>query len=90
MLAVLVPLWVTLTNWTEGVLQFEGPWHAQNEALGSRTLSFSGTLYIEQSDFSLAPPKKWKRLARGEMVRVRYGLIIRLYEVVMDGDQVAA
>ncbi len=87
-MGVLEPLKVTLTNWTEGVLQLEGPWHAQNEALGSRTLSFSGTLYIEQSDFSLAPPKKWKRLARGEMVRLRYGFIIRCDEVVMDGDQV--
>ncbi len=87
-MGVLEPLKVTLTNWTDGVLDLEGPWHAQNEELGRRTLPFSGTLYIEKSDFALDPPKKWKRLAPNEMVRLRYGFIIRCDEVVVDGDEV--
>ena len=66
----------------------ESPWHAQNEALGRREMPFSGSLYIEQDDFSLDPPKKWKRLAPGEMVRLRYGYIIRCDEVVREGDQI--
>jgi glutaminyl-tRNA synthetase len=87
-MGVLRPLKVTLTNWPGGVEMLEGPWHAQNEALGRREMPFSGSLYIEQDDFSLDPPKKWKRLAPGEMVRLRYGYIIRCDEVVREGDQI--
>lgn len=85
-MGVLQPLKVTLTNWTEGDLMLEGPWHQQNEAFGTRQLPFSGTLYIEQADFSLDPPKKFKRLSPGEMVRLRYGFIIRCDEVVQDDE----
>lgn len=81
-MCVLDPLKVTLTNWTEGVLEMEGPWHQQNADMGQRTLPFSGELYIERDDFSLDPPKKWKRLSPGEMVRLRYGFIIRCDEVI--------
>ena len=64
-----------------------GPWHRQNGDLGDRDIPFAGELYIERSDFSLEPPKKWKRLAPGEMVRLRYGFIIRCDEVVREGDR---
>ena len=60
----------------------EGVWHQQNEDLGSRQLHFGPELYIERSDFEEVPPKKYKRLSPGEMVRLRYGYIIRCDEVV--------
>lgn len=88
-MCVLDPLLVEITNWEseslhlQGTLHLQGPWHAQNEALGRREIPFAKTLYIERADFSLDPPKKWKRLAPGEMVRLRYGFIIRCDEVVM-------
>lgn len=87
-MGVLQPLKVTLTNWSGEVEMLEGPWHAQNEALGRREIPFGGTLYIEQDDFSLEPPKKWKRLAPGEMVRLRYGYIIHCDEVIQEGGQI--
>jgi glutaminyl-tRNA synthetase len=41
-------------------------------------------LYIERGDFEELPPKKYKRLSPGQMVRLRYGYIIRCDEVVKD------
>ena len=86
-MGVIEPLKVTITNWQEDPsLQLSGPWHAQNAELGERHLPFSGELYIEQSDFSMEPPKKWKRLAPGQMVRLRYAFIIRCDEVITDAQ----
>jgi glutaminyl-tRNA synthetase len=88
-MGVLAPLRVTITNWQDGDVVLEGPWHAKQPELGTRELPFSGELYIEQEDFELQPPKKWKRLAPGEMVRLRYGFIIRCDEYVCgDNGQV--
>ncbi|XOV85777.1 MAG: glutamine--tRNA ligase/YqeY domain fusion protein [bacterium] len=79
-MGVLKPLKVTLTNWPGGVENLPGRWHGKEESLGERELPFSGELYIEQDDFAIEPPKKWKRLSPGEMVRLRYGFIIRCDE----------
>ncbi len=85
-MGVLRPLKVTLTNWQGGEEMLEGPWHPKNESLGTRELPFSGELWIEREDFALEPPKKWKRLSPGAMVRLRYAYIIRCDEVVCDDD----
>jgi len=88
-MAVLEPLRVTLTNYPEGGETqdgewVDGVWHQQNEDLGTRKLHFGPELYIERSDFEEVPPKKYKRLSPGEMVRLRYGYIIRCDEVIKD------
>lgn len=84
-MGVLEPLKVVLTNYTEDqAVELTGPWHAQNETLGQRALPFGGELFIERSDFELEPPKKYKRLSPGEMVRLRYAYIIRCDEVIYD------
>lgn len=89
-MGVIDPLKVTLTNWSTDLVPdddpLEGPWHAQNESLGTRHLAFGDTLYIERDDFSEDPPKKWKRLAPGAMVRLRYGFILRCDEVIKDSE----
>jgi len=90
-MGVLDPLKVTLTNWeADTVLEppLSGPWHAQNEALGHRELPFSGELYIEREDFTHEPPPKYKRLAPGQMVRLRYAFIIRCDEVIEENGEV--
>ena len=88
-MAVLEPLRVTLTNYPEGGETADGEWvdgvwHQQNEDLGTRKLHFGPELYIERNDFEEVPPKKYKRLSPGEMVRLRYGYIIRCDEVIKD------
>ena len=90
-MGVLNPLKVTLTNWPSAPPlepPLSGPWHAQNEALGQRELPFSGELYIERDDFTFDPPAKYKRLAPGQMVRLRYAFIIRCDEVVEEAGEV--
>ncbi len=88
-MAVLRPLRVRLTNYRAVGETLEGPWHARRPELGSRTIPFGPELYIEQDDFSFAPPRKWKRLSPGAFVRLRYAYIVRCDEVVTDaGGQV--
>ena len=83
-MVVLTPLKVTLTNYEGAGEWLDGVWHQQNDDLGSRKLHFGATLFIERSDFEEVPPKKYKRLSPGEMVRLRYGFIIRCDEVIKD------
>jgi glutaminyl-tRNA synthetase len=83
-MAVLDPLPVVLTNYTGEGEVLEAPWHSQKPELGTRTLPFGPRLYIEREDFMEDPPKKYKRLAAGGMVRLRYGYIIRCDEVIKD------
>ena len=86
-MGVLQPLKVVLTNFPEDQsIELQGPWHAQNESLGQRSLPFGRELYIERADFELEPPKKYKRLSPGEMVRLRYAFIIRCDEVIFDDN----
>ena len=90
-MAVLEPLKVTLINYPDSDGSEEGEWvdgvwHQQNESLGQRKLHFGPQLFIERSDFEEVPPKKYKRLSPGEMVRLRYGYIIRCDEVIKDSS----
>jgi glutaminyl-tRNA synthetase len=85
-MAVLDPLKVSLTNYQGSGEVLEAAWHPQNAELGQRQLSFSAQLYIDREDFSESPPAKFKRLSPGEMVRLRYGFIIRCDDVVKDDN----
>jgi glutaminyl-tRNA synthetase len=85
-MAVLDPLPVTLTNYPGEGESLEAPWHPQQPELGARALPFGPRLLIERDDFAENPPPKYKRLSPGEMVRLRYGYIIRCDEVVKDAS----
>jgi glutaminyl-tRNA synthetase len=56
----------------------------EDPAAGSRQIPFSNTLYIERDDFMEQPPKKYFRLAPGQMVRLKSAYIIRCDEVIKD------
>ena len=66
------------------VEELEGPYHPEDQGMGSRKLPFSRELYIERDDFREDPPKKYFRLAPGREVRLRYAYYIRCEEVVKD------
>jgi glutaminyl-tRNA synthetase len=84
-MAVLRPLKVILENWPAGkVEEMEAVNNPEDAAMGSRTLPFSGELYIEQDDFMENPPKKYFRLTPGGEVRLRYGYIIKCTGVTKD------
>jgi glutaminyl-tRNA synthetase len=52
--------------------------------MGTRKVSFSRVLYIEQEDFREDPPKGFFRLAPGREARLRYAYIVKCEEVVKD------
>ncbi len=82
-MCVLDPLKLTITNY-EGdneVLEC-AYWPRGFDRNETRAVNFSKTLYIERSDFSETPPKKWKRLEVGEDVRLRYAYIVKVNEVI--------
>jgi glutaminyl-tRNA synthetase len=83
-MGVLRPLKVTVTNWPGGEDELVGRWHGKDEAMGTRIMPFGAEIYIEQEDFAIEPPRKWKRLSPGEMVRLRYAYIIRCDDYVTD------
>lgn len=86
-MAVLDPLKITLTSLPAGHEEsLTLPNHPQNEAMGSREVPFSATLYIERDDFAEEPPAKWKRLAPGQAVRLRGSYVIVCDEVIKDAQ----
>ncbi|PLX83242.1 MAG: glutamine--tRNA ligase [Desulfuromonas sp.] len=84
-MAVLNPLKVVIENYPEDqVEEFEAPNHPQKPEMGTRTVPFSRTIYIERDDFLEDPPKKFFRLAPGREVRLRFAYFVRCEEVVKD------
>lgn len=86
-MAVLKPLKVELTNYPDGVteeLDFDvNPNEGEKR---TRKVTFSKELYIDASDFSLAPPPKYYRLKKDGYVRLKNAYIIRCDEVVFGAD----
>ena len=85
-MAVLDPLPVTLVNYHGDGETVAAPWHPQQAERGERQLAFSAQLYIERGDFMEQPPRKYRRLTPGGMVRLRYGFVIVCEEVVKNHD----
>jgi len=85
-MAVLEPLKVTLTNVEPGEhMEVTAPyWPHDVPREGSRAVPLSREIVIERSDFELAPPAGFKRLAPGRAVRLRHAFVIRCDEVVQD------
>lgn len=86
LMAVVDPIKIVITNWEEGKVEWlPAPNNLENEALGERKVPFTGEIYIEAEDFmEIAPNKKYKRLVKGEEVRLMYAYFIRCNEVIRD------
>ena len=61
-------------------------WTKWTSTFCSREIPFSKELYIEREDFMEVAPKKYFRLAPGQMVRLKSAYIIQCKEVVKDAD----
>lgn len=85
-MVVFDPLKVVITNYTgeEEILHSEN--NPEDENGGTREIPFSAELYIEKEDFMENPPKKYFRLAPGQMVRLKSAYIIKCDEVIKDAD----
>jgi glutaminyl-tRNA synthetase len=91
-MAVLRPLRVVITNWPadddgEPVVEFvELNNNPENPDDGTRTVPFSGVLYIEQEDFMAEPPPKYFRLSPGKEVRLRGAYFVTATGFDTDAD----
>ncbi len=84
-MAVLHPLRIVLTNFTEAdAFEVELPNHPEDASRGTRRILFTGELFVEQEDFQEVPPRKWFRLAPGSEVRLRGACLITCQEVIKD------
>ncbi|NCI46445.1 glutamine--tRNA ligase/YqeY domain fusion protein [Sediminibacterium soli] len=85
-MVVFDPLKLVLTNYPEGEEYVTTDNNPEDPAAGERQVPFSRELYIEREDFMENPPKKYFRLAPGQMVRLKSAYIIRCDEVIRDAD----
>lgn len=86
-MAVLDPVKVVITNYPEGqteTLVIEN--NTENEAMGTREVTFGREVYIERGDFMEEPVKKFFRLAPGKEVRLKGAYIIECQSVVKDDN----
>ena len=84
-MAVLRPLKVVITNYPQDQAEMlDAEINPENPEMGSRKISFSREIYIEQDDFSENPPPKYHRLYVGNEVRLKNAYFIKCQEVIKD------
>lgn len=82
-IGVVHPLKLVIDNYPEGASEtLTAPNHPQKPEMGTRELTMSRTLWIEEEDFAEVPPKGYRRLtipadgSEAKPVRLRYGYVI--------------
>jgi glutaminyl-tRNA synthetase len=87
-MVVFDPLKVTITNYLnmdmDETLSSEN--NPEDENGSNRAVPFSKTIYIERDDFMEVAPKKYFRLAPGQMVRLKSAYIIKCDSVIKDAE----
>jgi glutaminyl-tRNA synthetase len=84
-IAVLDPIKLVIDNYPEG--QSEdcfAPNHPQKPELGKRTVPLTRELWIEREDFMETPSKGYFRLFPDNMVRLRYGYVVKCTDCEKD------
>ncbi|MEY4585862.1 MAG: hypothetical protein RIT05_280 [Bacteroidota bacterium] len=82
-MVVFDPVKVVLTNY-QGEEWLSSENNPEDPTAGHRQIPFSREIYIEREDFMENPPKKYFRLAPGQLVRLKSAYIIRCEEVIKD------
>lgn len=83
-MAIKEPLKVVLTDYSKDSETLVIENHPNNEASGTREVTFSREFYIEKEDFKLIPPPKYHRLVKGGLVRLKGAYIIKCDDVILD------
>jgi len=82
-LAVLRPIKVIITNYSEGKIEeLDAINNPEDDSAGKRKIPFSRELFIERDDFMEVAVPKFFRLKPGGEVRLKYAYIIKCDEVV--------
>ena len=86
-MAVLSPLKVIIDNYPEGKTELiENDINPSKPELGKCAVSFSKEIYIEQTDFSLEPPKGFFRLCPEREVRLKGAYYLKFVSVDKNED----
>ena len=86
-MTVIDPIKVVITDYPDGKTEtITAENNQENEAMGTRQMTFSKNIYIDRKDFMEEPVKKFFRLAPGREVRLKYAYIIKCEEVIKDAD----
>lgn len=86
-MVVFDPIKVVITNYPEGKVEMlESENNPEDPNGGTREVPFSREILIEEEDFMEVAPKKYFRLAPGQMVRLKSAYIIKCDEVVKGSD----
>jgi len=86
-MAVLDPIKLTIINWPADKIEMvEAVNNPEDPQAGTRSIPFSGQLWIEREDFREEAPRKFFRLKKGGAVRLRAGYIIDCHDVVKDAS----
>ena len=86
-MAVLRPLKVVIDNYPEGVTEdINVEINPNRPEKGSKTVTFSRELYIEQDDFMLDPPGKYFRLCPAKEVRLKGAYYVKYASHETDAD----
>ncbi len=91
-MAVLRPLKLVITNWPRNddgkpvVEHVEAVNNPEDPGDGTRSVPFTGELWIEREDFEEIPPPKFFRLSPGREVRLRAAYFVTCTDVVKDAD----
>ncbi|MGN0635704.1 MAG: glutamine--tRNA ligase/YqeY domain fusion protein [Acutalibacteraceae bacterium] len=77
-MAVLHPLRVVIDNYPEGQTEaLEVELHPDHPEMGTRKVTFSREIFVEQEDFMAEPVKKYFRLFPGNEVRLKSAYFVR-------------
>lgn len=86
-MAVLDPVKLIITNYPQGGEEtVTMPNHPNKPEMGSRTVPFSGEVYIDRTDFREEANKQYKRLVLGKDVRLRNAYVIKAERVEKDAE----
>jgi len=83
-MVVFDPIKVVITNFHDGVEYVKSENNPEDPNGGFREIPFTKELYIEREDFMEVAPKKYFRLAPGQMVRLKSAYIIKCDTVIKD------
>lgn len=84
-MAVTDPVKLTVTNY-EGEEELDFEINPTDGSGKTRAVKFTGSVYIDRSDFALEPPPKFKRLFKGGYVRLKAAYIVRCDDVKVGAD----
>lgn len=86
-MVVFDPVKLVITNYPEGKTEMLASENNPEDPNGGhRDVHFGRELYIEREDFMENPPKKYFRLAPGQMVRLKSAYIIKCEDVLKDAS----